>query len=62
MMLSKSKREFLRYIQAQNCGRIDIGDIDGSTRHVEQLVAEGYLSKDGHIIAITDKGNWELAR
>lgn len=60
--LSKTAYAFLKYIEDQNCGRIDIGFIDGSTRPIEPLVKAGFLRRDGHVIVITDDGREELRR
>lgn len=59
---SKRARSFLKYVEDQNHGRIDIGFVDGSTRPVEPLVKAGLLSRDGHFIVITDQGREEIRR
>lgn len=58
--LSKTARAFLRYVEDQHLGRIDIGDIDGSTRPIETLVRAGFLRRDGHMVVITDEGREAL--
>ncbi|MDW9960933.1 hypothetical protein GOB20_24635 [Sinorhizobium meliloti] len=60
--LSKRLRAFLKYVEDQQCGRIDIGFIDGSTRPIDPLVKYGFLRRDGHAIVITDDGREELRR
>jgi hypothetical protein len=60
--LSKRNRDFLRYINDQKLGRIDIGFIDGSTRPIAPLVRAGLLRRDGKEISITEAGREELWR
>lgn len=60
--LSKRNRDFLRYIENQQGGRIDIGFIDGSTKPIEPLVRLGFLRREGHVVVITDEGREELLR
>lgn len=60
--LSSRNRKFLRYIESQNRGRIDIGFIDGSTQPIEPLTRLGFLRRDGNDIVITDEGREELRR
>lgn len=60
--LTKLLRDFLWYVGDQNCGRIDIGFIDGSTKPIAPLVRLGLLRLDGKHVVITDEGREELAR
>ena len=60
--LSKTARDFLRYIEDRGRAGIDIGFIDGSTRPIAPLIAAGFLRRDGHVISITDNGREELRR
>lgn len=64
--LSKRAHAFLKYVEDQNLGRIEICFIDGSTRAIEPLVKRGFLRKEpsayGHKIVITDDGREALRR